>query len=219
MSRKKKADTEPTLPFGKHRGKTLAAVLREEPSYLCWFVETIEGCRDVKEAIVALPGFREAQASYYERKRRKEATIRQVVEETARRMFAAGQTPSQEQLPNAEQLDDLCERLFHGNGAEETARLRIVQGIHYGDYVQSGENLSCEKVGDEQYRFQVHEKRHEYEPWIVTPGTDLSDLPIEILEQMDQQMSYCGEVEETRDAKFSETRKHIQRTMNERSPS
>ncbi len=27
------------------------------------------------------------------------------------------------------------------------ARLRIIQGIHYGAYVQSGENLICDKAG------------------------------------------------------------------------
>ena len=39
------------MPFGKYKGVALAAVLREEPSYLCWFMETVEGCRDVKKAI------------------------------------------------------------------------------------------------------------------------------------------------------------------------
>jgi hypothetical protein len=53
----------------------------------------------------------------------------------------------------------------------------------------------------------------------VTPQTDLSDVPLEILEEMDNQMYYCGECEETRDAKFSETRKHVQRTISQRSPS
>ena len=33
----------------------------------------------------------------------------------------------------------------------------------------------------------------EYEPWIVTPETDLSDVPLDVLEQMDGQMYYCGE--------------------------
>ena len=58
----------------------------------------------------------------------------------------------------------------------------------------------------------------EFEPWFVTPETDLSGVPLELLEQMDTQMYYCGETDE-RDAKFSETRKHIQRVMSQRSPS
>ena len=46
MSRKKKQ--EPTvMPIGKHKGKTLAAVMQEEPSYLCWFFETVDGFEDI----------------------------------------------------------------------------------------------------------------------------------------------------------------------------
>jgi len=113
MGRKKKTDEEPTMPFGKHKGKTLAAVLREEPSYLCWFVESIEGCQDIKEAIVALPGFQEEWAKYYERKHRKELTTRQIVEDTVREMFADEQSPSQETL------DSLCDQLFNGPETKE----------------------------------------------------------------------------------------------------
>ena len=102
------------------------------------------------------------------------------------------------------------------------ARLNIVQGLHYGDYIQSGENLYCEKAGEERYRFRVCDQVppcRTYEPWIITPRTDLSGVPSEILQEMDYQMSYCGETDE-RDAKFSETRKHVQRAMEERgSPS
>jgi hypothetical protein len=106
MGWKKKTDAEPTMPFGKHKGKTLAAVLAEEPSYLCWFMETVEGCGEVKKAIAGLPGFREEWAKHYERKHRKEATTRQIVEETVRRMMGREQ-------PCPESLDDLCDRLFN----------------------------------------------------------------------------------------------------------
>jgi len=91
MSRKKKPDDkEPTMPFGKHKGKTLAAVLAEEPSYLCWFMEKVEGCGEVKKAIAGLPGFREEWAKHYERKRRKEATTREIAEETVAPSLRAG---------------------------------------------------------------------------------------------------------------------------------
>ncbi len=99
-------------------------------------------------------------------------------------------------------------------------KLKITKTVHYGKYVQSGENLSCEKAGHEQYRFQVCDEgppRREFEPWTVTSETDLSAVPPEILEQMDVQMYYCGETDE-RDAKFYETRKHIQRAISQRSP-
>ena len=220
MGRKKKTDQEPTMPFGKHRGKTLAAVLREEPSYLCWLMEKVDGCEDIKKAIAGLPGFREEWEKHYERKHRRQAKTRQIVEETVRRMLGTGQEPDPD---DAQALDDLCDWLFNAPAAEDAAKLRIVQGLHYGDYVQSGENLYCEKAGDEQYRFQVRDQTppwREYEPWFVTPEADLSEVPLDILEQMDVQMSYCGEGDgDDRDAKFSETRKHIQRTMSQRSPS
>ncbi len=108
MGRKKKeknSDKEPTFPFGKHKGRTLAAVLQEEPSYLCWFVETVEGCEDVKQAILALPGFREEQARHYERKRRKEASVRKPAEGTVGRVLGAEQ-------PTRQGTGDLYERLF-----------------------------------------------------------------------------------------------------------
>ena len=126
--------------------------LREEPSYLCWLMEKVDGCEDIKKAISELPGFREEWEKYFRRKHRKELTTRQMVEETVRRMIGAGQQPDTEA---AEALDDLCDWLFHEPAAEDTARLKVVQGLHYGKYVQSGENLSCVKTGDEQYRFQV----------------------------------------------------------------
>jgi hypothetical protein len=108
MGRKKKeknSDKEPTLPFGKHKGRTLAAVLREEPSYLCWFVETVEGCEDVTQAILALPGFREEQAKHYERKHRKEASVQKLVEETVCQALGA-------EGPTRQGTGDLYERLF-----------------------------------------------------------------------------------------------------------
>jgi len=207
MSRKKKPAPQPLeplvprFPFGKFKGRTVEEVMRVESSYLGWFEEEIQGCEELKEAIRAHPRFPAVRESYLESRRR-----RQEVEWQKGRFS----TPT---------IDGLCEELFHGPEAEDTTKLKIVKGIHYGDYVQSGENLSCEKAGDELYRFQVCEKGREYEPWIVTPATDLSEVPLDILEQMDHQMSYCGECEATRDAKFSETRKHVQRTISRRSPS
>ena len=91
-------------------------------------------------------------------------------------------------------------------------RLKIIKTVHYGRYVQSAENLICEMAGHERYRFQVREDGRQYKPWIVTPATDLTYVPMNILEHMDAEMYYCGETDE-KDAKFSETRKHIQRTI------
>jgi len=111
MGRKKKVDAKPTLPFGKFKGRTLAEVMQAEPSYLAWFVESVEGCKDIKDLIYALPGFMEAQAKYYGEKCRRELTTRQIVEATVREMFAVEDVPGVE--PSAEQIDDLCDRLFN----------------------------------------------------------------------------------------------------------
>jgi len=109
MGRKKKVDKEPTFPFGKFKGVELKVVLRDEPSYLCWFMEAVEGCQDVKKAISALPGFQEEWVKYYQRKHHKELTTRYIVEETVREMFAVEDHVE----PTSEQIDDLCDRLFH----------------------------------------------------------------------------------------------------------
>jgi hypothetical protein len=69
-------------------------------------MEKVEGCGEVKKAIAVLPGFREEWAKHQERKHRKEATTRQIVEETVRRMMGREQ-------PCPESLDDLCDRLFN----------------------------------------------------------------------------------------------------------
>ena len=111
MARKKKQNTESVMPFGKYKGAALAAVLCEEPTYLCWFMEAVEGCAEVKKAISALPGFQEEWTKYYQRKYRKELTTRQIVEETVREMFSVEGSPSQPSTP--EQFDDLCDRLFN----------------------------------------------------------------------------------------------------------
>ena len=52
---KKKQETQTEMPIGKHKGKTLASIIAEEPSYLCWFFDTVEGYDDLKRAIAALP--------------------------------------------------------------------------------------------------------------------------------------------------------------------
>jgi len=40
------------MPFGKFEGQTLRWVDEQEPSYLAWFHETVDGCEEVKEATV-----------------------------------------------------------------------------------------------------------------------------------------------------------------------
>jgi hypothetical protein len=106
MGRKKKQDTEPVMPFGKYKGKSLATIVAEEPSYLCWFYDTVDGYEDVKREIAVLPEFPARLAKYRERKQLKDKTLEQRIEEVVARMFAVEPTPAE--------LDALCDELFHG---------------------------------------------------------------------------------------------------------
>jgi hypothetical protein len=207
MPRKKKLKPppeplEPLVPrftFGKFKGRTVDEVMRVESSYLGWFVEKIDGCEELKEAIKAHPRFPAVWESYQQCRRK--------IQQKAEWQQGQFSEPS---------IDILCDELFHEPEAEGMTRLKIIKTVHYGKYVQSGENLYCDKTGDDQYRFRVCEDGREYEPWTVTPETDLSEVPLEILEEMDTQMYYCGECDdESRDAKFSKTRKHIQQRIDE----
>jgi hypothetical protein len=105
MSKKKRQ--EPTvMPFGKHKGKALSVVITEEPSYLAWFYDVVDGNEELKQAIAALPDFPARLAKYRERKGLKDKTLEQRIEEVVARMFAVEPTP--------QETDDLCDRLFHG---------------------------------------------------------------------------------------------------------
>ena len=104
MSKKKKQ--EPTvMPIGKHKGRSLQEVLREEPGYLCWFYDTVDGNEELKQAIAALPDFPARLAKYRERKQLKDKALEQRIEEVVSRMFAVEPSPAE--------VDALCERLFH----------------------------------------------------------------------------------------------------------
>jgi len=104
--RKKKQTTEAGMPIGKHKGKSLATILAEEPTYLCWFFDVVDGYEDVKGEIAALPEFPARLAKYRERKQLKDKTLEQRIEEVVARMFAVEPTPAE--------LDALCDDLFHG---------------------------------------------------------------------------------------------------------
>jgi hypothetical protein len=102
----RKPDTEPKMPIGKHKGKAIATILAEEPSYLAWFFDTVDGYDDLKRAIAALPDFPARLAKHRERKQLKDKTLEQRIEEVVCRMFAVEPSPAE--------LDSLCDRLFHG---------------------------------------------------------------------------------------------------------
>ena len=60
------------MPIGKYRDKPLACIFAADPSYLAWFVSTVEGYDDVKEAIRELPDFEAHLAAYRSRQRNRE---------------------------------------------------------------------------------------------------------------------------------------------------
>jgi len=62
------APQEPRMPFGKHRGKPVSEVFRQDRSYLAWFCDAVDGNEVFKQAIRALPGFSEASGKYFAKK-------------------------------------------------------------------------------------------------------------------------------------------------------
>jgi hypothetical protein len=94
---------EPLMPFGKHRGKPVSGVLRQDPSYLAWFCDAVDGNEGLKRAIRALPGFSEACGNRFGQK----PSVRKPEQET--------------DLPNMgvdprlsrEDLDRLCREILH----------------------------------------------------------------------------------------------------------
>ena len=104
MSRTKKPKPA-VMPIGKHRGRAIAAVIQEEPSYLCRFYDTVDGFEDIKQMIAALPEFAVRLAKYRERQQIKDKTLEQRIEEVVCRMFAVEPSPAE--------VDSLCDQLFH----------------------------------------------------------------------------------------------------------
>lgn len=95
--------------------------------------------------------------------------------------------------------------------------LRLQRGIHYGDYVQSGENIYVRRLGNaDAYEFTIEDERRSgrrdrYKSFRISPDSDLSLVDPNILDELSIEMGYCGESEDDnyRYAKFSQTRAHI----------
>jgi hypothetical protein len=60
------------MPIGKYRDQPLTYIFAADPSYLAWFVSTVEGYEEVKDAIVALPDFDAHLTAYRLRQRNRE---------------------------------------------------------------------------------------------------------------------------------------------------
>lgn len=61
------------IPFGKHHGKTINAVMEEDPSYLVWFAKNVRNMPDLVALIKSHSGFPNAWAAYMRRERRRGA--------------------------------------------------------------------------------------------------------------------------------------------------
>jgi hypothetical protein len=89
-----------TLPFGKFEGQTLRWVYEQEPSYLAWFCDTVDGCEEVKEAIRALDGIERHLRAFREKRSRVPPTPTQQEVEWLMGKFSAST------------VDKVCEELF-----------------------------------------------------------------------------------------------------------
>lgn len=87
----------------------------------------------------------------------------------------------------------------------------------------SGEDLNCQRIGTETYLFTV-DGYPDYR-LVVDDRFDFAGIDTDSLSEMDIQMSYNGEMDCTclneplceREAKFSKTRKRIQKEIDRRS--
>ena len=102
--------------FRQAQGQGVSVVFAEEPGYLCWFYDAVDGNEELKQAIAALPEFPARLAKYRERKGLKDKTLEQRIEEVVARMFAVEPTP--------QETDALCDRLFNGQAAPAARRPR-----------------------------------------------------------------------------------------------
>lgn len=90
------------LPFGKFKGKTINFVMKEQPTYLTWFVDTIKGHDGLVEQIKTHTQFPQAWVEYMERQ------IRTMPKERREEMeWQAGRFSQQT-------IDELCNRFFGG---------------------------------------------------------------------------------------------------------
>ena len=95
-----------TLPFGKFEGQTLPWVYEQEPSYLAWFHECVDGCEEVKEAIKGLEGIETHLTAFQMRRQPSTKKL----------------TPTQQEVEwlmgkfSAQTVDLVCDELFGGEG-------------------------------------------------------------------------------------------------------
>ena len=98
------------MPFGKFEGQTLPYVYEQEPSYLAWFHDTVDGCEDIKELIRSLPGIEAHLATFRQKQLWRQGRLSQ--QQPA--------TPAQQEVEwlmgkfSTETVDLVCSELFGG---------------------------------------------------------------------------------------------------------
>jgi hypothetical protein len=97
-----------TLPFGKFKGQTLSWVYEQQPSYLAWFHETVDGCENVKEAIRALDGI-ETHLVAFRQKQRQPLPQKPLTSTQQQVEWLMGKFTTQT-------IDTVCDQLFGGEG-------------------------------------------------------------------------------------------------------
>ena len=104
------------MPFGKFKGQTLAWVYEQQPSYLAWFHETVDGYEEVREAIRALDGIQAHLTAF--REKQQQPIQRQLPHPRTPEQL----TPTQQQVEwlmgkfSSQTVDAVCEDLFGGEG-------------------------------------------------------------------------------------------------------
>jgi hypothetical protein len=94
------------MPFGKFKGLAVTEIYEQQPSYLAWFHETVDGWEEIKTAIRALDGIEEHLEAYRQPQQ-------QPVRQPTNRV-----TPTRQQIEwligkfSSRTVDDVCVRLF-----------------------------------------------------------------------------------------------------------
>jgi hypothetical protein len=61
------------MPFGKFAGLPVPLVYEQQPSYVAWFHETVQGFEDIKEAIRGLEGIESHLTAFRQRPRQQQS--------------------------------------------------------------------------------------------------------------------------------------------------
>ena len=93
------------MPYGKFAGLTVALVYEQQPSYLAWFHDCVQGCEEVKAVIRGLDGIEAHLTEFRQKPRLPKPTRRTPTQQEAE--WLMGKFSSQT-------VDTVCQELFGG---------------------------------------------------------------------------------------------------------